>query len=132
MQVLEILRQLFLICAIHGIALQGSVFAEGIHLARLLKHQAQAAIGSLSVVPVWSLFQFFPIEIFCGVHVNLLGIVDEQTAATLDKDLTYKVTGSIREWDGENLVVHSHVVMPGDLELGTFILDDMKVEKIET
>ena len=70
-------------------------------------------------------------EIFCGVHVNLLGIVDEQTAATLDKDLIYKVTGAIREWDGENLVVHSHVVMPGDLELGTFILDDMKVEKIE-
>ena len=62
-------------------------------------------------------------HIFTDINMRVLGKVDKQTAATLDKSKSYFISGKVEEWDEEDrFYITNHNL--DYLDFGTFILND--------
>lgn len=68
--------------------------------------------------------------IISSLGFQVLGIVDETTAASLSSGYTYSVTGTVHAWDDGD-VFYSLTLTPDDIYMGSFVLNDMVVKKIE-
>ena len=71
-------------------------------------------------------------DIYTGIIIRVLGKVDKQTASKLDGNKLYSISGMVHAWDDADRFFISHS-MPGDLDLGTFILNsDIEIQELES
>lgn len=68
----------------------------------------------------------------CTFFLNAMGIVSEDFASSLSSGYKYTLSGKVHAWDGDDMLG----MKPGsctfnDAYLGMFIIDDLKVTKIE-
>lgn len=66
-----------------------------------------------------------------SIKIIAFGKVDDATAATLDNNMKYSISGILHEWDGDNTLNVIRSSSYDDLDFGTYILDDMKVREYE-
>lgn len=64
--------------------------------------------------------------IITPIEICVLGRVDSQTAAKLDRNRRYRLDGVLHEWDSKNRFLPQRMT-PESLFLGTYILDDITV-----
>jgi len=68
----------------------------------------------------------------CAFFINAMGIVPNDVAATLASGYKYTLDGKVHAWDGDDMLG----MKPGfctfnDAYMGMFIIDDLKVSRIE-
>ena len=62
--------------------------------------------------------------IITPIEISVLGRVDSQTAAKLDRNRRYRLDGVVHEWDSKNRFLPERMT-PESLFLGTYILDNL-------
>lgn len=70
-------------------------------------------------------------HLITDINMRVVGKVDKQTAATLDKEKSYALSGTLHAWDAEDrFFITNHV--GGCIDLGTFILnEDIEISAVE-
>lgn len=64
------------------------------------------------------------------LKIIAFGKVDDVTAAKLDKNMKYSISGILHEWDGDNTLNILTSSSYDDLDFGTYILDGMIIKEI--
>lgn len=67
--------------------------------------------------------------IITPIEIRVLGRVDSQTAAKLDRNCRYKIDGVLHAWDDTDRFLASRITHES-LFLGTYILDNMDVKPL--
>lgn len=71
-----------------------------------------------------------PKYLITDIHIRVLGGVDAETAAILDGNSKYQISGVLHAWDSEDVFFATHKVGPC-VDFGTYILDDMVVTAVK-
>ena len=68
--------------------------------------------------------------VYTDIIIRVLGKVDKATAAKLDKEKLYTLTGVVHAWDEEDrFFISTHAI--SNIDLGTFILnDDIEITEV--
>lgn len=68
-------------------------------------------------------------DIMASIQIAVLGLIDEVTAASLDSNKEYTVTGTLHAWDDKDPFFVSDRLL--GIYFGTYILDEMKVAEVQ-
>lgn len=71
-----------------------------------------------------------PKYLITDIHIRVLGSVDAETAAKLDGNSKYHISGVLHAWDSKDVFFATHKVGPC-VDFGTYILDDMVVNAVK-
>lgn len=71
-----------------------------------------------------------PKYLITDINIRVLGSVDAATAAQLDSNREYYISGILRAWDADDVFFVTHSV-GYSVDFGTYILDNMKINPVE-
>lgn len=71
-----------------------------------------------------------PKYLMTDINMRVLGNVDDETAAKLDANREYEISGVLRAWDADDVFFVTHSV-GYSVDFGTYILDNMKINPVE-
>lgn len=67
--------------------------------------------------------------IISDIIVSVFGVIDEATAAKLDKNQKYYIDGVLEHWDSEHYAPRMYA--PDEIDFGTYFLRDIKIETVK-
>lgn len=70
-----------------------------------------------------------PKYLITDIHIRVLGKVESETAAKLDGHAQYRVSGILHAWDANDVFFVTNKV-GASVDFGTYILDEMTVERV--